>query len=125
MKKNADFQKKMEFTRNKFYPALLKANPTVEDASMWLAGFNSALMQAFLERMKEVKMSDLKLGLKIDGASDKFVEFQEIISLFDGMTVFEAKDNIEGLRGEIDIWKRDEDRVRLLADLKTTWIDEL
>ncbi len=125
MKANVTFQKKMDFTRNKFYPALLKADPTIEDATMWLSGFNTALMQAFLEKMKEVKMSELKLGLKLDAMSDQFVPFQEIVSLFDDMTVFEAKDNIEGLKGEIEIWKQDETRERKLSDLKTKWIDEI
>lgn len=125
LKKNADFQRKIKFTREVFYPALLKANPTVEDASTWLGGFNSAIMQAFLERMKDAKMKDLNLRLKLDAMSDNFLAFQDIVGVFDDMTVFQAKDHIEGMRGEIDVWKADEDRARPLAELKTKWIDEL
>lgn len=125
LKNNQDFQKKIKFTREKFYPALLKANPTIEDASTWLSGFNTALMQEFLSRMKDVKMSELKLGLKLEATSDQFLQFQELVLLFDDMTVFEAKDHIEGLRGEIDLWKQDENRERKLSDLKVKWIDDL
>lgn len=124
LKNNQDFQKKIKFTREKFYPALLKANPTIEDASTWLSGFNTALMQEFLSRMKDVKMSELKLGLKLEATSDQFLQFQELVLLFDDMTVFEAKDHIEGLRGEIDLWKQDENRERKLSDLKVKWIDD-
>lgn len=125
LKQNQDFQKKIAFSREKFYPALIKADPTVEEASMWLGGFNTAMMNAFLERMKEVKMKDLNLTLKLDAMSDQFVQFRDIIELFDDMTVFEAKDNIEGMKGEIELWRQDEDRERKLSELKTKWIDEL
>lgn len=125
LKENKDFQRKIMFAREVFYPAIIKANPTVEEAGTWLSGFNSALMQAFLERMKEVKMSELKLGLKLNTMDDRFVEFGNIVSLFDDMTVFEAKDHIEGMRGEVDIWKRDEDHARPFSELQVKWSDEL
>jgi hypothetical protein len=125
MKSNADFQKKIKFTREEFFPALLKANPTIEEASMWLGGFNTAIMNSLLETMKTTKMKDLNLSLKLDAMSDNFIQFRDIITLFDDMTVFDAKDNIEGLKGEIEIWKQDESRERKLSDLKTKWIDEL
>ncbi len=125
MKSNADFQKKIKFTREQFYPALLKADPSIEDAVMWLGGFNTAIMNALLETMKTTKMKDLNLTLKLDAMSDQFLPFSELVQLFDEQTVFEAKDNIEGLKGEIALWQQDESRERKLADLKTKWIDEL
>ncbi len=125
MKSNADFQKKIKFTREQFYPALLKANPSIEEASMWLGGFNTAIMNSLLDTMKTTKMKDLNLSLKLDAMSDQFIQFRDIITLFDDMTVFEAKDNIEGLKGEIALWQQDEARARKLSELKTTWIDEL
>lgn len=125
LKKNQDFQRKLKFTREIFYPALLKANPTVEEASTWLSGFNSALMQGFLARMKEVKMSDLKLGLQLVATDDRFLDFQNIVSIFDDMSVYEAKDHIEGLRGEIELWKGDEDKQRPLSSLVTKWLDQI
>ncbi len=77
------------------------------------------------DKKKEVKMKDLNLGLKLNAMDDKFLEFQNIISIFDDMTVFEAKDHIEGMRGELDVFQRDEMHERPLSTLKTKWADEL
>ncbi len=41
------------------------------------------------------------------------------------MSVFDAKDAIEGMRGEIDTFIVDEMRERKLESLKVKWLDEL
>lgn len=124
MKNNADFQKKMKFTRDEFYPALCEAATSIDDATLLLSGFNTQIMQEFLGRMKEVKMKDLNLLSKLEVSSDKYIEYQKLLSLFDEMSVFEAKDIIEGMRGEIDLFKVEEFKERPLASLKVTWVED-
>lgn len=125
IKANGDFQKKMAFTRGQFFPALCKASTSIEDAQTLLAGFNTQIMQEFLGLMKEKKMGDLNLQLKLDVGGDKYLEFQAMLDLFKDMSVFEAKDCIEGMRAEIQLWLQDEQRARPLAEITTKWIDEL
>lgn len=125
MKANVDFQKKMAFVREKFYPALCEAASSIEDATMLLSGFNTVLMQEFLGIMKEKKVSELSLGGKLDAMSDKFKENTALLDLFTDLTVFEAKDYIEGMKGEIELFKSEEMRERPLSSLKTKWADEL
>lgn len=125
MKSNVDFQKKMAFVRGKFWPALLEASTSIDDASTLLSGFNTTIMQEFLGMMKQKKMSELQLGVKLDATSDKFLENQKLLELFEEMSVFEAKEMIEGMRNEIAQFQLDEMRERPLSSLKTKWIDEL
>lgn len=125
MKQKADFQKKMAFIKEKFWPALCKASANVEEGEMLLEGFNTAVMQAFLGKMKETNIKDLGLGAKLDATSDKFLENRDLLALFSEMSVFDSKDYIEGMRNEIALFKRDEFKTRTLESLQVKWIDEL
>jgi len=125
LKNNADFQRRMAFTREKFWPALCNVGMSIEDASIWLSNFNTMLMQEFLSRMKTVSMKEMAVASKLDVMADDYTKYRDVIELFDEMDVFSAKDAIEGMRNEIALFKQDEDKSRKLSDLKTKWIDEL
>lgn len=125
LKGNKDFQVKMKFTREKFYPALINATTSIDDASILLSGFNTIIMQEFLGLMKEKKLGDLKLDTKLDPTNEKFKASKDLLNLFKDMSVFDAKDHIEGMKNEIELFKNEEMKERGLETLKTKWIDEL
>lgn len=125
LRKNADFQVKMKFVKEQFWPALCEAATSIDDASMVLSGFNSNIMEAFLSKMKEVKVKDLGLEEKLDKQSPKYAENQKLLALFSEMSVFDAKYHIEGVKGDIEKFKSDEMLSRPLTSLKTKWLDEL
>lgn len=122
LKKNKMFTEKMKFARERFYPALCKASSSVEDAQIFLSGFNTALMQSFLALMKEKKMGELDLVNKLAAATP---QYKEVVALFDDYSVFDAKDQIEGMKNEISLFLSEEQRERPLSDLKTKWIDQI
>lgn len=122
---NAEFKTKMRFVREQFYPALIEATESIEDASMLLAGFNTTLMQEFLGYMKEKKMSELKLENKLDKNVGTYEKNKKLLDLFQDMDVFSAKEYIEGLREEIELFKQDYFKGKPLSELPTKWIDEL
>lgn len=125
IKTNTDFQKRMTFVKEKFWPALVEASTSIEDAKMLLTGFNNIIMQSFLALMKEKQIKDLGLAAKLDAKSDKFLENQKLLELFIDMDVYTAKDYIEGMRNELDTFIMDELKVRPLSSLKVKWIDEV
>ena len=125
MKNNATFKAKMAFIKERFWPALCKSSTSIEDATILLEGFNTAMMQEFLADMKNKSVKDLNLQLKLDAMSDKFLENQELLNLFQDLSVFDAKDYIEGMRNEISLFLREEQKERSLSSLKVKWIDEL
>lgn len=125
LKANKDFQKRMTFIKEEFWPALCEASTSIEDAKILLTGFNNVVMQSFLGLMKEKHLKDLGLTTKLDAQSDKFLENQKLLGLFSEMSVFEAKEYIEGMRNEIDTFLTDEMKERPLSSLKVKWIDQV
>lgn len=125
LKKNAEWVAKLKFAKEVFYPALCDASTSVVDAGFLLEGFNNQIMESFLGLMKEKKIKDLALDLKLDAKSPKFEEFKKLLALFSEMSVFEAKNHIEGMKGDLEKFKQDEFSERPLSSLKAKWIDEL
>lgn len=124
LKNNADFQRKMQFTREVFYPALCNASTSIDDAVILLSGLNTQIMQEFLASMKEKTVKDLQLDGKLDKDNPKYAESQVLLAIFNDMTVFDAKDHIEGMRGEIQLFLTEEQKKRPLSDLATKWLED-
>ncbi len=122
LKKSPDFLKKLKFTKEEFYPQLIKASKSVDDASTFLASISTVMMQKFLEMMKEKKFSDLKLSESLDPKDTKHAELVELLDLFKDDSVFDARDKIEGMKREIDQFINDEMQTRQLSDLKPKWL---
>ncbi len=122
LKNSPDFIKKMKFTKEVFYPQLIKASKSVDDASTFLSSISTVMMQKFLEMMKEKKFSDLKLTESLDTKDEKHAELVELLDLFKDDSVFDARDKIEGMKREIDQFIHDEMQTRQLSDLKPKWL---
>ena len=125
MKNNSAFIKKMKFTREQLFPAVVDASDSIDDAKMFLSSINTVIMERFLGEMKKLTFKDLKIIEGLDDKGEKFGKYQILLALFDDMTVFDAKDYIEGMRNEIDIWVNDELRERPMSSLNCKWIDQL
>lgn len=124
MKKRELFKEKMDFTKNKFYPALCAASRNIDDAKQLVSSLNSMMMDKFLGFMKEKKFSDLDLHTLLDPKEEKYQEYIALLALFSDMSVFDAKYFIEGMRNEIDFFLREEQIERPLSSLKPKWLDE-
>lgn len=125
LKGNQKFVEKMKFTKEVFYPALLKSSKSIDDASSFLSSINNIMMEKFLGYMKEKNFGDLKLVEMLDPKDEKYAELKEMLALFDEKSVFEAKEYIEGMRNEISLFLGEEAKGRPLSSLKTKWLDEL
>lgn len=125
LKSNEEFKRKMTFTREVFWPALQEASLSIEDAQNLLYGFNTTIMQEFLSFMKEKTIKDLKLEDKLSVMSDKYEANKHLLAIFNDLSVFEAKELIEGMKNEISLWISDEMRGRPLATLNSRWIDQI
>lgn len=125
MKAQAQRAEQLKFIKEKFWPALNDATDSIEDAQMFLQGFNAALMQSFLAAMKEKKFGEYSLVDKLDPKHEKIEAQKKLVALFDEYTVFDAKGLIEGMTNEINTFIQDEKKKRPLATLHPTWIDEV
>ncbi len=125
LKKNQDWVNKMLFAKTKFYPALLDLDSSIDDIKMFLSSIDSVLMEKFLAKMKETKFSDLNLVEVLDPKDEKYQWYVKLLELFNGMSTYDARDTIAGMRGEIDTFLQDELKNRKLDTLKVKWLDEL
>lgn len=125
LRKNKEWQTKMKFTKEVLFPALCNASTSIDEAQMLLGGFNTAIMQAFLERMKGVKLSEMGMESKLDVNNPKHVEMKALLSHLNDMSVFDAKDYIEGMRNEISMFLVEENKGRKLESLPMKWMDEI
>lgn len=125
MKNNTRFIEKMKFVREKLYPAVVESSDNIDDAKMFLSSINTVLMERFLDQMKKKTFKELGIIDGLDKDGEKFGKYQKLLALFDDMSVFDAKDYIEGMRSEIDLWITDELKERPMSTLKVTWIDEM
>lgn len=125
LKKNKKFQEKMKFTREVFYPALKEATTSIEDALQHLTIINNIIMEKALGFMQEKYMKEIELAKNLSIDDPKYQKMKEMIEIFDQFTVFDAKDMIEGMRNEINLFISEENKKRTLDQLETKWIDEL
>lgn len=125
VRNNAAFRVKMTFVKEKLWPALCAATMSVDDANMLLTGFTNIVMQEFLGLMRERSMRDMKLGEKLDPESEKYEENKELLALFDDMSVFDAKEYLEGMKNEIALFQQEEMKTRPLESLQVKWVDEI
>ncbi len=125
LKSNRKFQEKLSFVRDEFYPALIKATDNVESAGQFLSSTNSFLMESFLGFMKEKTFKELNLAEKLSPIDPHYEDLKALMGLLDDKNVFDAKDILEGVRGEIELFKQDMFKKMRLEDLKTKWLDEI
>lgn len=122
--KNVQEAKRLRvFVKDKFYPALLTASTSIEDAKYLLQSFSNMLMEQFLSKMKETKFVELKLEDKLDPTSPQYEEYKNIIAIFKDEDVFSSRELIEGMKGEIESLIMNEMKGRKLDTLKTNWLD--
>lgn len=125
LKSNRQFTEKLSFVRETFYPALIKATDNVESAVQFLSITNSFLMESFLGFMKEKSFKDLKMTEKLSPLDPHYEDMIGLMALLDEKNVFEAKDILEGVRGEIELFKQDMFKKMKLEELPVRWIDQL
>lgn len=125
LKNNRQFQEKLSFSRDKFYPALIKATDNVESAVQFLVITNSFLMEAFLGFMKEKTFKDLKIAERLSPEDPHYDDLIALLALLDDKNVYDAKDVLEGVKGEIELFKQDMFKKMKLEELPTKWLDQL
>ncbi len=125
MKNNKNFKEKIAFVREVFYPALMKATDNVEQAGEYLGALNSLLMQQFLKKMQDISFKDMNIPDLVNKEDPQYEPMKAMLTLLEDKTVFEAKDIMEGVKGEIDLFKRDYFKKMKLDQLPAVWIDQM
>lgn len=123
MKRIQDAKRMRKFVKEKFYPALIKASTSVDDAKFLLGSLSNQMMEQFLAKMKETKFIELQLHHKLDKKATNYKEFMELLSMFNDEDVFTSRELIEGMKNEIEMMVTNELKERKLETLKTNFLD--
>lgn len=112
-----------EFVKDKFYPALITASTSIEDAKYLLQSFSNMVMEQFLAKMKDIKFQELNLETKLDPTLLQFHEYKSLLELFKDEDVFTTRELIEGMKNEIEMMITNEMKERKLETLKTMFYE--
>lgn len=111
------------FVKDKFYPHLIKASNSIDDAKFLTSSLGNMVMEQFLGLMKDMKFSELKLIEKLDPKADKHEEYKAMIELFNDESVYDTRELIEGMKNEIQMNIDNELKERKLESLKTNFLE--
>lgn len=123
MQNLAKVKKYRAFVKDQFFPLVVKASTSVDDAKFWLTAFANMLTEQFLSKMKETKFSDMKLEEKLDKKDPHYEDFKAILKLFEEENVYSARELIDGMKGEIEMMITMEMKERKLDSLKTNFFE--
>lgn len=117
-----EVQRLRTFVKDQFYPQLIKASTSIDDAKYLLGSFSNMVMEQFLAQMKAMKFEDLKLEDKLDSKSPQYKDYKKILELFKDENVYSTRELIEGMKGEVESMITNEMKTRTLDTLKTNFI---
>lgn len=106
-----------------FYPALVKATISIDEAKALIQAMGSLVMERVLDTMRERKFSDISeqllKSLTTDG--ERLEEIKALLATLEGENLFVSREIIEGMIRAIDAMITEEMRDRNLGTLKTNW----
>jgi len=123
MSNQHEVARKRSLIVDEFYPALIKATVSVDEAKALISAMGTLLMEQVLKTMKERKFSDIAMDLQnilcTDG--ERKDEIGSLLATLANENLFVAREIIEGMTAAIEASIREEMRIRTLATLKTNW----
>lgn len=125
LQKNAKWVAKMKFAKEVFYPAILELDESISETKSFIASINGIMMEKFLDKMRKTQFKELELEKVLDPKDPKYDRYVNLLNIFSEHSVFDAKDLIEGMKSEIDLFLQDEMDNRKIDTLKPMWLDQL
>lgn len=118
-----EVSRKRDIVVNKFYPALIEATISVDEAKALVHVMGSLIMEEVLKTMKFRRFADITESLHNhltkDGERSK--EIRVLLESLNGENLFVAREIIEGMSKAIGAMEVAEMRTRNLSTLKADW----
>lgn len=108
---------------DKFYPALVEATTSVDEAKMLIRSITSLMMEDILQAMKEKKMSEIKFNLlhKLCPDGERQAEIEALLDSLGDENLFVVRELVEGMSNAIEQMILDEMQDRKLDSLSPDW----
>lgn len=123
VRRAAEVARKRLIVTDKFFPALVAASVSVDEAKQLLGATTALLMEDVLQTMKERKFEDvldrLVKRLCPDGSREKEVE--ALLKILVGENLFVAREIVEGMTNAIDQMILEDMQSRTLNSFTPDW----
>lgn len=121
-KRETETKRKRGIAEFKLYPLLVEVSDSVEEAQMHCQVLSAAIGQAFNNRRRLTKVSDLKLEEALNESVDKSQKYRRALEIFKDENVTDSLEIIEGMNGVIGSFVREEMSKRKLDTLKAEFL---
>lgn len=109
--------------KEKFYPALVEATISVDEAQMLLQAAVGLIMEEAMEALRTTKMSMIRNRLvkKLAPNDERLLQIEKLMDIFNEQSLFEARGHLESMKAVIEQMKIDEMMKRKLDTLTPDW----
>lgn len=123
MSNKQEVARKRKVIVENFYPALIKATVSVDEAKMLISSMTSLIMEGVLETMKQRKFAEMyeSMVTRLCPDGERKAEIIELLDTVKGENLFVAREIIEGMSRAIEQMTMDEMRNRTLDSMKADW----
>lgn len=118
-----EIARKRKIIIDNFYPALIGATISVDEAKRLVSAMSSLLMEEVLKTMKERKFNDIKESIQKVLCSDgeRLEEIKSLLETLKEENLFVAREIIEGMSRAIETMIMEDMADRKLDTLKPDW----
>lgn len=115
--------RKRKVVVDQFYPALLDATETIDEAKILLQSIASLMMEEVLRTMKDRKFTEIldRILSKLTPDDIRLLQVSKLLETIRYENLFVSREIIEGMQRAITQMQHDEDRTRKLNSLKPDW----
>lgn len=121
----AKLNAKRVLIKERFYPALVEATDSVEEAGMLLGAISQLIMAEAMETLNSKKMDEIKKKvahkLTQEQGGEGILQMEKLLDVFDGLSLFETRVHMESMKSVIEQMKIEEFQARKLADMHPLW----
>ncbi len=123
IQRDNEIARKRKIVTEKFYPALVEATVSIDEAKMLLQAATSLIMEEVLSTMKERKMDEIydRLIKKLCPDGLRQLQIENWIGTVRGENLYVARELIEGASRAIAQMLHDEEQNRKMDTLKPDW----
>lgn len=123
MENKKEIERKRDIIVNEFYPALIDATVSVDEAKALISAMGNVIMEDVLGTMKERKFEDIMI--KVHGIltqdGERQDEIKRLLNTLKGENLYVAREIVEGMTRAIETMIMTDMRGRKLDTLNPDW----
>lgn len=123
LERNIKREQNRRLIKEKFYPALVEATESVDEATMLLQAAVAVLMEEAMEALRNTRVIEIRNRIlkKLAPNDERILQLEKLVDIFRDQSLYEARGHFESMRAVIDQMKMEEFQGRKLDSLTPKW----